>query len=388
MPTIYAGNKKSLVFPHNSDSYVKIAYADTHADTPPLEQRIGMWGHTASFTLESVITPYEVNGFGSYNAAPLIGYNTLDYSPAVLNGVHQAIIGNDYTQLPAAYSQSAQHGNLTNKLSQKMTIFHNANCQVYLENTSQGNIRTPSSYKIVFKVTANDGATTTTKTIESDSIIKPLDVKVNGGTVDDIYFDTQKVATPVRNNLNAKIAIASVNTGAKTFTVASDIRNYIGLGLEIFNNENVSCGTISNIAFGGGSTVVTLTTSSAPLSGKTNFYFREMPMPLYCLNSFHIAATWHFSGGMSLYLNGIEVAKGTHDASAGTVFFYFDPTDTYIGQNASLANRYDRRATQFIGEMHEIALSKSNKKQFSSLDTLLPTYDSTLFYYKFEGLDG
>jgi hypothetical protein len=385
MPTLFAGNKKGLVFPHNSDSYVTIAYADTHADNPPLERRVGMWGHTSSFTLESIITPYEVNGFGTYNGTLLTGHTNLDYSPAVLNGVHQAIIGTDYTQIPAAYSQSAQHGTLANKLSQKMTIFHNANCELYLENTSQGNIRTPSSYKIVFKITASDGSTTTTKTIESEPIITPEMFKVTSGTADDIYFDSKKVAIPVRDNLNAKIAIASVNTGAKTFTVASDIRNYIGLGLEILNDENVSCGTISNIAFGGGSTVVTLTTSSAPLSGKTNFYFREMPTPLYTLNSFHVAATLHFSGGMRIYFNGIEVAKGVHNTS--NLVFFFEPNDSYIGQNASLANRYDRRKTQFIGELHEVCMSSVCKKQFTSIETLLPAYDSTLFYFKFGGLD-
>ncbi len=387
MPTVYAGNKKSLVFPHNCDSYVKIAYTDTHVDTPPLEQRIGMWGHTASFTLESVITPYEVNGVGTHDAAPLIGYNTLDYSPAVLNATSLATINGDYTALPAAYSQSAQHGLLSNKLSQKMTIFHNANCQLYLQNTSQSNVRTPSSYKIVFKVIANDGTTTSTKTLESPTIITPIDTKIGGGTVDDIYFDYQKVAIPVRDNVGTKIALASVDTVANTFTVASDIRNYLGVGLEIFNNENVSCGTITNIAYGAPNTVVTVT-NSTPLNGKTNFYYKELPAPLYVLNSFHVAATWHFSGGMRIYLNGVEVAKGTHDASTGTVFYYFDPTDTYIGQNATLAGDKDRRATQFIGEIHEIALSKGNKKQFSSLDTLLPSYGSTLFYYKFEGLDG
>ena len=59
---IYSGDKKSLVFPIMGDGYVHLDYSKhipTDSDDP-----YGLWGHKSSFTIEGIITPYDVNGFG------------------------------------------------------------------------------------------------------------------------------------------------------------------------------------------------------------------------------------------------------------------------------------------------------------------------------------
>ena len=78
---IYAGNKKALVFPIMGDGYVHLDYSK-HIPTGPDssssseggievtdtddndDAKYGLWAHKSSFTMEGVITPYDINGFG------------------------------------------------------------------------------------------------------------------------------------------------------------------------------------------------------------------------------------------------------------------------------------------------------------------------------------
>ena len=43
-----------------------------------------------------------------------------------------------------------------------------------------------------------------------------------------------------------------------------------------------------------------------------------------------------------------------------------------------------RRATQFMGEFHELCITEGYKDNFASIDTLLPNYRNTLLYFRFE----
>ena len=58
---IYSGDKKSLVFPIMGDGYVHLDYSK-HIPTDS-EEPYGLWGHKDSFTIEGIITPYDINGF-------------------------------------------------------------------------------------------------------------------------------------------------------------------------------------------------------------------------------------------------------------------------------------------------------------------------------------
>ena len=64
--------------------------------------------------------------------------------------------------------------------------------------------------------------------------------------------------------------------------------------------------------------------------------------------------------------------------------FEFDPSDCYLGSNGN-ATLETRRASQFMGEIHEFAISKGSKNNFQSLDTLIPNYRQNLLYFRFEG---
>ena len=62
---IYSGDKKSLVFPIMGDGYVHLDYSKHIPHDPTAtEEAYGLWGHKSSFTIEGIVTPYDINGFG------------------------------------------------------------------------------------------------------------------------------------------------------------------------------------------------------------------------------------------------------------------------------------------------------------------------------------
>ena len=66
--------------------------------------------------------------------------------------------------------------------------------------------------------------------------------------------------------------------------------------------------------------------------------------------------------------------------------FEFDATDCFLGSNGNTTLE-TRRGSQFMGEMHEFAITKEYKDQFNSIDTLVPNFRNTLVYFRFEGDD-
>ena len=66
--------------------------------------------------------------------------------------------------------------------------------------------------------------------------------------------------------------------------------------------------------------------------------------------------------------------------------FEFDQTDCFLGSNGN-DTLETRRASQFMGEIHELSITKDVKTTFQSLDTLIPNFRNTLLYFRFEGED-
>jgi hypothetical protein len=64
--------------------------------------------------------------------------------------------------------------------------------------------------------------------------------------------------------------------------------------------------------------------------------------------------------------------------------FEFDATDCYLGSNGN-EDLGTRRASQFMGEIHELCITKEYKDNFQVLDTLVPNYRNVLLYFRFEG---
>ena len=141
MPGVYVGDTKSLVFPVMCDGYLQLKYLEKNVDTSvDLELREGVWGHTDSFSIEAIITPYDVNGYGS-SGSTAIGVSDSEKTPPSVNSDNSSktnYMSEDYFS--------------TTRLDRKLMIFHNANFQFYLENTTTTNVNQPAEYRLGVKV--------------------------------------------------------------------------------------------------------------------------------------------------------------------------------------------------------------------------------------------
>ena len=136
MPGVYVGETKALVFPMLCDGYLKQTYADYNIAASDVDVRGGPWG-LESFTLEAIITPYDVNGYGSWTTSDRGNLNSVRTPPSL----------GDSTSNPETY-QSYDYFT-TNRLSHKMMIYYNAKFQLYLENQAASNYNRPAEYRLV-----------------------------------------------------------------------------------------------------------------------------------------------------------------------------------------------------------------------------------------------
>ena len=85
-----------------------------------------------------------------------------------------------------------------------------------------------------------------------------------------------------------------------------------------------------------------------------------------------------------------DVGAGTYTTGTLTDVniqdFELDATDCYMGSNGASALE-TRRSSQFMGEIHEFAITTEYKDSFQTIDTLVPNYRNTLLYFRFEGDD-
>ena len=110
-------------------------------------------------------------------------------------------------------------------------------------------------------------------------------------------------------------------------------------------------------------------------------------------NSYHIAAVYNdLTKHLSIYVYVELKESGNIDVTGA---FSFQQADSYIGQvpASGLGNLNNTigptgyqfgTPTQFMGELHEFAILSDAKTNFDSLDTLAPSFRSTLLYYRFE----
>ena len=101
------------------------------------------------------------------------------------------------------------------------------------------------------------------------------------------------------------------------------------------------------------------------------------------------------TGTNSFTINCVNnISSGTHtsgtltDVTIRTTVnfseFELNATDCFLGSNGN-DSLETRRGSQFMGEMHEFAITRGYKDRFNSIDTLVPNFRNTLVYFRFEG---
>jgi len=381
MYNILAGKQRGLCFPVMCNGRIVIDYSDNVADTSgdgstADDVAFGIWSHEGSFTFESIVTPYDVNGYGTYSSQTAVATSTKKAMPALSQSVYTASEESKY--------QSELYLSRTARLTHEMMIFYNTNFQISLLNSALHNENEPAKYKI--RVRLKLGSTTTTFT--SGEVILPA---ANGRSFRYVTTGgTSLLVDKAGRKKYRKIATVSSHSGTN-FTTSAAGYLFAGNKQEVFiapAGEIISLGTINTIAGSTGSQAVVLSSSyGTTITDGTDLYIKEDQYPIYTENSFHIACTFEAADRtVSVFLDGNKILTGTHSTDST---FSFSKENMYLGADDSGATGAGSAVTnmQFMGELHEVSIMGVARKDFPSIYHLLPSYDDTLLYLRLEEVD-
>ena len=370
------GEKRSLVFPVMCNAHVKLPYADNIPDTNSNTDTsddiaYGLWAHEGSFTFESIITPYDINGYGKFSTGGTIP--TFTPSKKIMPSNHHQSSPNNYESqlyLPVAGG----------RLTHEMRIFDNDNFKISLLNSTLFNENQPAEYKIKAELTIG----TTTETFTSDKVILP-----NFSYY--MKYDATDIQTYVNNEgfsqyrYTQNVFIGNHSAGD---TIINAWANTFAAGQELFifdtTNGFRSVGTIASVG------VSNLTLSSGlpfDVATTTRIFVKGFANPSYINNTYHIAFVLNDNGNsVNIFLNGRNILSSSHSVKTT---FSFARTDTFLGANGTLSKGASSAITnkQFMGEFHELSIIDIPKLKFPNVNTLLPSLDETLLYLRFEEID-
>ena len=425
---VLVGEKKALVFPVMCYGYLTIDYnrevadrtstvGDTNTDTTD-DYPYGIFGHSDSFTIQTILTPYDVNGLGesievadnpSGNSgivnsiktmpAPQLKAYTVGSTSIVGTASPDTNPSNDTTSNYVTHSESENYLPITDggnkRKDYEMMIFYNTNVELSLVNDTSGAdgipIRNqPSEYKIKFTIisdgtsdsltsekiiiadtgySSNSGSITTTEGYNNENLIYYEAIaQVNGN----FGGDDNKWQMTSGTNENALLAMG------ESFYIRSG-QTYTKVATATTNHD------LSDPSY----MEVVYETSKGLSDVTSKMIYREAKKEAtYLIKKHHIMATFDVnSGGMSIYYDGSLIASKTH-SKGGTDSFNFDRSNCYIGSKyvtSNMAQAWTRK--QFMGELHEFAILNGINTSILSIDTLLPNYRNTLLYYRFEEVD-
>ena len=391
------------------NAFVKLDYSDNIPDTnnntdTSDDIAYGLWAHEGSFSFEAIITPYDVNGFGTHQTRVNFGNtnlgvgNTKNDSKKIMPNHKQVDVANFADKL-----QDQLYLSRANRLSYEMMIFNNDNFKVSLLNSTTHTQNNPAEYKI--KVQVKIGSTT--QTVTSDVVISPslghsfIFNTTNGADLLSGFDDKGRVMYAKV----AEVATGGHSAGSATINVTSSTHPILTSDKqEIFIRDGfnfTSLGTVNNVTTGTPPTIVLTSAYSPQLANATDLFLPTYKYPTYTEQMFHIGCTYNNrTKKITILLNGTSVKEETHTES-GT--FSFARTDTYIGSNGlndmSVSGINDatnsgtatgksaaNTCKQFMGEFHELAIS-DKIREFNEVDNLMPNLNNTLLYLRFEEVD-
>tara|TARA_R110001583_G_scaffold30210_8_gene104692 strand:- start:13715 stop:14878 length:1164 start_codon:yes stop_codon:yes gene_type:complete len=386
MYNIAVGEKRSLVFPVMCNAHVKLPYSGNIPDTDSNsvtsdDIAYGLWAHEGTFTFESIITPYDINGYGKVSA----GGSIPSFTPSkkIMPSSHHLDarpLGNPNDYESNLYLPFAQ------RLTHEMKIFHNTNFSISLLNSTLLNENQPAEYKIKVDLTI-DG---TTETFTTNTAISP--------NIE--YYHSFESNQPQVNNLGFNqyryIGVSIIGNHSAGATTINTFINLYAAGQELFvfdtTNGYRSIGTIASV---GGSNITLSSGLPFDVASTSKVYIQGYANPSYINNLYHVAFTLNDNNNaINIFLNGRLLLSSEHTKKTT---FSFDRTDIFLGAKGLT----DTTATppvgtvagsaitnnQFMGEFHELSIIDIPKLKFPFVNTLLPSLDETLLYLRFEEID-
>ena len=344
MTTAHVGEKRALVFPVMCDAHLKIEFDDTNTST----KKGNLWRHDKSFTVEAVITPYDVNGLGHRTT----GQGRLDSTktPPSPN-----LSLDDHADTTSSYQSVSYFGSGRN--THKMMLFHNQYFKFFLQNTTSSNFNQPAEYKLVCEISdSTDTSNVVEHSVSSNAVF---------GSVNSLegYYDADGLYSGIVTN---KKKITTSASGSQTISVSSGAANEINTGAEIFDSSGTLIGTVSSVSGDN----ITLAASPATTVTST-IYTSQKKEALYIEQLTKVSCTFD-ENTVTLMVNNQPVARAK--VNIGT--FGFHASDCLIGKDGSNTN------TQFMGELFEICMHRG-KRPSATINTLTPNVTETFFHYEF-----
>ena len=386
MQNVLLGNKKGLVFPVLCNGVIKVGYRDNVPDVSNNDDAsddvpFGIWGHAGSFTLDAIITPYEINGSGVTSSSVKNSQKAFPFGGAESNKnlFHTSNAGSDKIR--------ATH---------KMTLFHSTKLKVYLVNDTSFHLdspnyithskNNPSSYKVEVQITTGTGTTTLTSgVLIKPSITQPF-------TYDD--FTAGHAFNSQGKHTHSKIETlgGGAHGGSTTFTSGTNpASNIYHINQRLYTRSGfdmISIGTVTALS---GTTVTLSGTPASSLNSET--IYQDAPKEAtYVDDSFHVGVTFdNITKKLSILFNGIVVKTTTHPDDND---FQLDSEDLFIGANgtssyansSSIPNNFGRTNEQFYGVFHEMCFTNILTSAFNN-GILEPNFKNTLLFLTFEEVD-
>ena len=378
MYDILVGKQRSLVFPVMCNAHITIPYADNVADTNRNSDRTddigyGLWSHEGRFTIEAIVTPYDVNGYGTQSdATKKTVANSKKIMPALSKSEYATQQISD-TYLSDLYLER------DDRIDHEMRIFHSDNFKLSLINDTKHNENEPANYKLKASLTLGGS----TENFTSSYAISPATSKRFLYSSDDDFtgfnargmVEYQKITTTTSGSTTTVI-----NCSDTTDFFGGDKQEvYIRNGFDFTSLGTITSKTASSI---------TLTNAhSEALASGVVLYLPIDKDPIYVNNFFHIACTITDTNEIRLFVNNQEVLLGNHTDS--TTNFTFGNNDIYIGANgsASIGQNSAKTNNQFMGELHEISIVNLHRQSYPSITSLHPNFNNCLLYLRFEEVD-
>jgi len=358
--TVYAGTQNSLQFPVMCDAYVELSYSENIAEEP-----IGLWDMEGSFTMEMIVTPYDINGYGNHTTDDTVnsymGKQTSSKTmPSRADGISTSTQDNRYIPIG-------------DRLKQEMVLFYNEYFDVKLINKTKYSQNNPAEYAIQARMTLNgvDVLCESTRAVTSRKEHYYLDSSNCYN-----YLQDKHGAFAVDSGFN----VGSVVGGSGINVATGDPRTVFHTEMTAYDSNGNDLGEIILV---NATTIIFKNDFATSPAG--NIYIPVEREALYLLSPYHIAVSYNnASKHMSLFVNGSEVASRTHTE---TTTFTFAKNDIYLGQNPTGGTAQLKRNSQFMGEYHELAISSGYKNTFTSLYTIDTQYRELLLYLDFEEVD-
>ena len=358
------GKQRALVFPVMCNGYIEMDYQENYVN-----EALGLWGNSGNFTFETTITPYDINGLGQHSAT----------TKASVTASKKIMPGIDTTGTPANF-QSNKYLSVANRLAHEMTLFHSTSLKIFLVNSTSHTENQPAEYKIKVTMTI-DG---TTESFTSPVAISPEKEKrysylaSNRNGFDKFGNQVYEKVTQVDGAVSAGSSSFDVDSTARLHTDSQKV--FIRSGFDF-----IEVGSITNIS----SKTVTLSAAySGALADNEEVFLEASAEPNYINGFFHIAVAYNETRNLiKIIVNGRPILTSNHSSSS--TFVFDEDENFYIGANGNGELGENKASTnkQFMGELHELAITDVFRQEFPTYRTITPTLNNTLVYMRFEEVD-